>query len=40
MKKGYEKPVVEVLVYTSEMVLGLSTNEGTFGWDGEADEEF
>ena len=40
MKKGYEKPVVEVLTLTNEIVLGLSTNEGTFGWDGEVDEEF
>ena len=40
MKKGYEKPIVEVLVLTSEFILELSTNEGTFGWDGEVDEEF
>ena len=40
MKKSYEKPEVEILIISSEIVLGLSTNEGTFGWDGEVDEEF
>lgn len=40
MKKAYEKPEVEVLSFFNEIILGLSTNDGTFGWDGEADEEF
>ena len=40
MKKVYEKPEVEILSISNEIILGLSTNEGTFGWEGEADEEF
>ena len=40
MKKVYEKPEVDILIISSEIVLGLSTNEGTFGWEGEADDSF
>ena len=40
MKKVYEKPEVDILIINSEKVLDLSTNEGTFGWEGEADDSF
>ena len=40
LKKVYEKPKVEIISYLNEIILDFSTTESTFGWDGEADEEF
>ena len=32
MKKVYDTPEVEISYVSNEVILGLSTNEGTFNW--------